>query len=255
MFLLKKIVGTMFLPLPVCLVILILGVVILWFSRKQRLGKTVVTLGTVLLLILSFNLTSSAILAPLENAYPPILNPAPLRDVKWIVVLSGGHISDPRVPITSRIGGSTLVRLVEGIRLHRLIPGSRLLLSGSGVFDPESSGRIMADMAVALGVDRSDLVLEEDSRDTYEQALCVKKIVGRDRFILVTRAAHMPRSVALFRKQGMDPIPAPTEHMVKTRENISSGIFFPLASNLEMVESAVHEYMGLLWGKMRGQID
>ena len=254
MFLVKKIVGNLFLPMPVISILLVLGVLLLWFSRKQRSGKALVSLGTILLLILSYNVTSNAILGPLEKKYPPIVKADEIPEVKWIVVLGGGHISDPGLPITSQIRADTLVRLVEGIRLHRLIPGSRLILSGSGIFDPMSDARIMADVAMALGVDMSDMVLEEDSRDTAEEARFVKHIVGRDRFILVTEASHMPRSMALFRKQGMDPIPAPTGHMVMKREQISPGMFFPGALNLHEVEMAVHEYLGLLWAKMRGQV-
>lgn len=254
MFLLKKIIGATFLPLSLCSIILLVGLIILWFSRKQKLGKVVVSFGTISLMVLSFNITSNAILGPLEKQYPPILKTDKLSDVKWIVVLGGGHISDPNVPITSQIVGSTLVRLAEGIRLHRLIPGSKLVLSGGGGFDPVSNAKIMADMALALGLDRSDLVLEEESKDTRDEARLVKYIVKRDRFILVTAASHMPRSVALFRKEGMYPIPAPTEHLVKERKNVSPGMFFPGASNLRKVERAFHEYMGLMWAKIRGQL-
>ena len=109
-------------------------------------------------------------------------------------------------------------------------------------------------MALALGLDRSDLVLEEESKDTKDEARLVKHIVKKDRFILVTAASHMPRSMALFRKQGMNPIPAPTEHLVKKRQKVSPGLFFPGASNLRKVERAFHEYLGLVWGKIRGQI-
>ena len=51
--------------------------------------------------------------------------------------------------------------------------------------------------------------------------MVVKEIVGKDKFILVTSASHMLRAMALFRKQGMEPIPAPTDYMVKEREGVS----------------------------------
>jgi len=83
-----------------------------------------------------------------------------------------------------------------------------------------------------------------------------KKIVGPDPFLLVTSAAHMPRSMALFRKQGMNPIPAPTGHQVKERQRgeISPGSFFPGIGELEKAEMAVYEYLGLAWVKIRGKI-
>ena len=75
MFLLKKIVSAFFLPMPLCSIILLLGVVFLWVGRRQKLGKTLVSFGTILLLIMSYDVTSNAILRPLEKTYPPILNP------------------------------------------------------------------------------------------------------------------------------------------------------------------------------------
>ena len=56
MFMVKKIVALFFYPVCLCLGILILGLFCLWATRRQRLGKVLVTLGTVLLLLLSTSL-------------------------------------------------------------------------------------------------------------------------------------------------------------------------------------------------------
>ena len=143
-----------------------------------------------------------------------------IRNVKWVVVLGGGHISDPKLPGTSQLSDSATVRVVEGVRLHKMIPGTKILLSGGVVFDPVPNARVMAAVAVAIGVNEQDLVLELDSKDTKDEAIIVKEMVGNDRFILVTSASHMPRSVALFKKHGMNPIPAPTGHLVKERQSL-----------------------------------
>ena len=65
---------------------------------------------------------------------------------------------------------------------------------------------------------------------------------------------HMPRSVALFKKLGMQPIPAPTDYTVKESEHLSPGSFFPGAGNIVKVERAIHEYLGMIWAEFRGQI-
>ena len=121
------------------------------------------------------------------------------------------------------------------------------------MFDPVSNAEIMADVAIALNVDKKDIVLEVSSRDTKDEALLIKKIVGDDEFILVTSASHMVRSMALFRKQGMDPIPAPTDFWIKERQRMGAEVF-PSAYKLRMAERAVHEYLGIMWGKIRGQL-
>ena len=65
-------------------------------------------------------------------------------------------------------------------------------------------------MAEELGVDKADMVLEVESRDTKDHPLYVQHLVKKDPFILVTSAFHMPRAMKLFAKQGLAPIPAPS---------------------------------------------
>ena len=126
-------------------------------------------------------------------------------------MLGGGHVSDPRLPANSQISAAALGRVVEGVRLHKAVPGSKLLLSGGAVFDPVPEAEVMAQIAVLLGVKPQDIRLESDSRDTAEEAEIIAKMIGREKFILVTSAAHMPRSMALFRRRGLQPIPAPAD--------------------------------------------
>ncbi|NIA11024.1 MAG: hypothetical protein GWP10_15165 [Nitrospiraceae bacterium] len=99
-----------------------------------------------------------------------------------------------------------------------------------------------------------DILLESASKDTKDEAHLIKDIVGNDGFILVTSASHMPRSMALFEKHGMRPIPAPTEYLVKESRKIDPSIFFPSAEGLRKTERAFHEYLGLGWTWLMGQI-
>jgi uncharacterized SAM-binding protein YcdF (DUF218 family) len=232
----------------------LVGVFLLWFSRRQKTGKLIVTIGVVVFVALSYGAASEIILRPLEYQYPPITDVAAVSDVKWVVVLSGGHTPDVHLPITGRLSDASLVRLVEGIRIHKKLPKSKLILSGGSVFSPVAEAKTMADVAVILRTDRKNLVLELESKDTQDQARFIQKIVGNSRFILVTSASHMPRSMALFQKNGMKPIPAPIGHQVKERQNITPAIFFPSSHGIEKMERAFHEYLGLAWAKFRGQI-
>ena len=175
-------------------------------------------------------------------------------DIEWVVVLSGGSSSDAHLPVTGRLSHASLVRLVEGIRIHRKLLKSKLILSGGGAFNTVAEAKTMADVAVALGMNDEDIVVESESKDTKDQARLIRKIVGNNRFVLVTSASHMPRSMALFEKRGMRPIPAPIGHKVKERQNITPAIFFPSAGRIAKMEHAFYEYLGLVWAKLRGQI-
>ena len=254
MFLLKKIVAPLFFPMTLILGILILGLFLLLLTRRQKTGKIFVLIGIIFLGMLSYNAISDKLLQPLEYQYPPLLNPENIQNVKWIVVLGGRHVSDPKLPITSKISEVSLVRLVEGIRIYRGIPESKLILSGGAPFERISNAKIMAEVAIAIGAKSQDLILEELSKDTEEEAQLIQQAVGRDRFVLVTSASHMPRSIALFNKLGMHPIPAPTDHLVKEGQGMSPSQFYPRAENLYKAERAFYEYLGLAWAKLRGKI-
>ena len=73
-------------------------------------------------------------------------------------------------------------------------------------------------------------------------------------FVLVTSASHMPRAMGMFRKLGMHPIPGPTGHRIKDSQGPHPSSFFPHASNLLRSETVFHEYLGMAWAKLRGQI-
>lgn len=261
MFLFKKIALLFFFPVPFCLELLLLGLVLLWFTRRQRAGKILVSLGTALLLICGYPFVPDLVLGPLEQRYPPVLDlaagtpgPAGPQAGKYIVVLSGGHTSDPQLPVTSQLRPESLVRLLEGVRLYKAAPGRKLLLSGGGVYDPVPEAQVMARVAQIMGVDPRDIVLESASRDTEEQARLIKPMVGREKFFLVTSASHLPRALAMFQKQGMSPEPAPAGHLVHQSPRMTPYDLFPASGGLYKVEIALHEYLGLAWARLRGVI-
>jgi len=210
---------------------------------------TILLLGT-----LSYDVVSERLLSPLEHSYAPLLNLGGLQNTRWIVVLGGGHTSDPKLPVTGWLSEASLFRLVEGVRLHRELVGSKLLLSGGSPFERISNAKVLGEVAGAIGVKKENVILEELSKDTEEQAGAIWRVVNHERFILVTSASHMPRAMALFRRLGMDPIPAPTEYFVKEREAVSPGRFYPSAGGLRKAERAFYEYFGLVWAKLRGLI-
>jgi len=255
MFLFKKIVAPLLFPLSIILEILIFGIFLLWFTRRQKTGKMLVFAGVLLLALFSYGSISDICLKTLEDKYPPLMDLHQFSDVKWVVVLGGGHNSDSKLPVTGQIGDSSLSRLLEGVRIHKKLPESKLILSGSGVYDPVSNATVMAGVAEVMGAGNNRLVLEELSKDTRDQALLIHKIVGNERFILVTSASHMPRSMALFQKLGMEPIPAPTDYLVKESQGLSPGVFFPSAGSLRKMERVFYEYLGFGWAWIRGQIN
>jgi uncharacterized SAM-binding protein YcdF (DUF218 family) len=260
MFLLKKLVGSFLLPLPISSLLLVVGLLLLWFSKRQRLGKVLTTLGTLTLFVFSSSTVANLLVRPLERSFPPVFS---LTDqpgspgqtsIKWIVVLGAGDHYTPALPFTTQLRDASLSRIVEAIRLHRQLPGSKLVVSEGTMYENMSAAEVMARAAQALGVDERDIVLEQQSRDTEESAKFVQSIVGTDPFVLVTSASHMKRSEALFKKQGLNPIAAPTDY--ESMNNLTPGVadLVPNSSGARKSDLALHEYLGLLWARLRGKI-
>lgn len=255
MFLFKKLLAPFLMPVPVCLALLVAGLLLLWLTRRQRAGKYLVTAGTLLLVLLGYGLVSNRLLTPLERQYPPVADArAAAGRVRWVVVLGGGSHSDRGLPEGARLTEASLARLVEGVRLQRQLPESRLLLSGGSVFGSQPDADTMRALALDLGVEPSTLVLDAASPDTETQAEVVRAQVGTEEFFLVTSASHMRRSVALFRKAGTNPIPAPTHFLTQESRGLSPGDFFPGSGGLRRAETVAYEYLGLAWAKLRGKV-
>ncbi|ODS34162.1 MAG: conserver hypothetical protein [Candidatus Scalindua rubra] len=261
MFILKKIISGFLYPLPLSLLISFIGLYLLWFTTKQKAGKVLVSFGLFILILFGYGIIANKLLRPLERKYDSLetksssagLKTEDESAIKFVVVLGGGHTSDPELPLISQIGRSSLVRLVEGIRIYRKYPEAKLLLSGGSVFDPIPVAEVMTRVAREIGVSEDDIILESKSKDTKDHARFIKPIIGSEPFILVTTASHMPRSMAMFKKNGMNPIASPIGHRVKEGQGLSPHSFFPKAGNLSNAEIAIHEYLGLTWAKMRGQ--
>ena len=259
MFLFKKIVSRFLFPIPLCLEVLLIGLLLLWCTRKQKTGKTVGTLAGALLFLFASPLFSDMLLKPLESRYPPLFTapeahaPAGMSEVKFIVVLASGFSPEAGRPITLQLDESSIARLVEGVRLSKVLNGCKLVLSG-GADSVSSPARAMAQLAQELGVGRRDIILETGSRDTDDEARLVAPIVGQQPFILVTEASHMPRAMALFQKRGTRPIADPVDFRASHSQAIVPDEVFPSAAGLNGSERAVYEYLGLAWGKFRGKI-
>ncbi len=240
-----------------------LGLVVLVFSRKQKTGKVLVAMGMVILVLCSMEGVSGRILGTLESQYPPLklAEVLPYKNgvidassVKWIVVLASGITGDPSLPIQLQISHHSRVRLVEAIRLYHILSGSKIILTGGIGFDGPPQATILSRVAEQLGVAKSDIVLEVESRDTKDHPLYIRHLVEDEPFILVTSAFHMPRAMKLFVKQGLSPIPAPSGRWKPAKNIWSTGNFFPSASGLRLSELAYHEYIGITWAWVRGQI-
>ena len=251
-FVLKKALGLAFMPLTVCLLLFALGLAYT-LLRRPREALAPFVIGGVLLYAISLNTVSTFLIRPLERAYPALdLSSRELagKPVKWVVVLGSGHWTDPSLPPGARLDEDALYRLAEGIRVAGRFPDAVLVLSGGKYRDTQSNAQALAAAAVDLGFDPGRIVLSDKALDTHDEAVLVKKMIGADAFVLVTTASHMLRAVKLFEREGLAPIPAPACY----RDKGEPEYFLPFADNIKTCHLAVHEYLGLAWAFVRGQV-
>ena len=230
-------------PVPIGLFLLLLSFIYL-ISKSYTKAKVYMFLGLCWFVLLSYSPISNMIVKPLENSHKALLNP-PI--VKYILVLGSGHSTNEELSITSQVSSVGVNRLIEGIRLYNLIPNSKLVVSGYGGEDINSHALMQEKLSLSLGVKKEDIIRFDTPKDTRLEALDMKKLVDKEKFILVTSATHMKRAMLLFKKEGLNTIAAPTYHLAK--ENKTFRKFS--GDNLYKVEVAFHEYLGIAWAKLR----
>ena len=234
-------------PFGMVLTLLTVGLYFL-FKNRSFLAKLFVSSGFGLLLLFSYPAFSNFLITQLENRYPPYNSQ--IKDIKYIHVLGAGHNNDKNQTLSSQLSNASIKRVVEGIIIHKNIPNSILIFSGYRGTNDFSTAEMHTKLALALGVDTKDIITNSQPKDTEEEALFVKSIVGDKKFILVTSATHMPRAMRLFQKLGLHPLPAPTQ-FYKRENTIALYFKLPNAGTLETTRVALHEYLGMLWGILK----
>jgi uncharacterized SAM-binding protein YcdF (DUF218 family) len=246
LFIAKKVFTTILYPVGTSLLLLLAGIAFWLVRPRSRAGLFMVSLGTLWLAAMSCPITGQVMLRSLEADAGQYASPEELRlkNVRYVVVLGGDLRAGDLTP-TDRIACSSLVRVMEGVRLWRGIPGAKLVLSG-GTYSPDvaTSARGMAAVAAEQGVPVPSMILESQSVNTTDEARLLKPILGAEPFALVTSASHMKRALMNFRWYGMNPIPGPADFLTKVFAPGSNAVT-PTASGMELSQKAIHEYLGI----------
>lgn len=258
---LSKLLPLLVYPLGLASVLLLITVWGIW-QKRQRLAM-LSTIAAFLILWAGSNAwVATRLVQSLEWQNLP---PTPVPETEAIVVLGGctRPADAPRPWVDVSEAGD---RVLHGAQLYKAGKAPKLIFSGGriewkGGGPPESED--MAQIAAAMGVPRRDILQDPTSLNTYQNAVNVKAILeqeGINRVLLVTSAMHMPRSLAIFKKQGIEAIAAPTDFLISerrvaevtgTRQAILLSLL-PDAAKLDEVSRAMKEYIGLLVYRFRG---
>ncbi|NPB06387.1 MAG: YdcF family protein [Aquificae bacterium] len=238
-FFLKKLASYALLPPG----LFILGFLLLALFTRGLVRRSALLFG-LLLYLLSIEPFKDLLFYPLEAPYrKPVYGNA-----QAIVVLGGGVYNN------GYLKPSSYRRLVTAFLLHRET-GLPVILSGGAPFTKLPEAERMRQLLKAFGVDESLLYADVKSRDTYENALFVRRLcekLGCRRVYLVTSAFHMGRAERLFRKAGLEVLPYPTDFRLEGRYNLFS--LFPKYSVLYDSSAALREHLARLFYKLKGHL-
>jgi len=185
----------------------------------------------------------SVLTRPLENRYPRETQPPRITGILSL----GGGLGVP-VLMTRGVPGtaSSRDRLVSTYELARLHPEAQVVFSGGWAPYPDAVGA--KDDLLRMGLDPARLKLEDRSRNTYENFAFSRAIVRPlpgETWVLATSAIQMPRAMAVARRVGWPMIPWATDYKTTSRPIWRDGGWFRIGENLNEVDAAAHEWIGL----------
>lgn len=231
----------------------VLGALLLAWRRMRRWGLLGLLLGLSGLTVCAVTPVGSWLLGPLENRFPqPVSMPA---NVTGIILLGGAidlKVSEDRNVTALNMRGE---RMLAFVRLARTYPHATLLFTGgngSAFHTRGSEAAVARRLFHGLGLVPPRLMFENHSRNTHENAVfsyrLVHPAVGQ-RWLLVTSAADMPRAVGCFRAAGWPVVPYPVDYHTRRY----GAAWFPgLAKGLMQTDWAIHEWLGLVYYRLRG---
>lgn len=223
-FALKKIISAFLMPLSIGLILGILG---LWFLYTNRFKKAkfFLTVSFLWIALISYNPFANRTIQPLETKYNEIAKAD--ANIKYLLLLGGDFQGRAYETVELYNQNKNLIIITSGYEGRKTIPEAIL-----------NRQRL-----IKLGIPKEKILMLTKPRDTKEEAVYLKKIIGKKHFYLVTSAYHMPRAMALFTKMGLNPIPAPTNLLQEEDRFISA----PNGYDLYKTQVAWHEYLGILW--------
>jgi len=253
-----ELIESMATPIMWVLVLLVLGLILRLRPQKKRLcfcGQFLIIAAGLVLYFFSIPVISDRLLYSLESQYPSP-DVTDLSNLDIIVVLGGGYYPSGGFRASGEPSGLAYARVFGGVKAFKNSGAGKLAFCEGWRDDAHESGaEVMKAFAIELGVNEDKIITEDKSQNTMENCTELKRLLDpkKQRNIgLVTSAWHMLRSERVFRqvfpKDKIVPIPV---GYLYTPEKEFLKRMIPSAKALQTSTEAVHEWIGLLWYKIR----
>lgn len=236
-------VGGLLMPLPLALGLFLIGLILLFFTQKQKIAKLFLLSSFIFLLSLSCMPVSERIVQSLERKHLPLMKVD--KDYRYILLLGSGGVADPSLPVTGQLSATALSRFTEALRIYHANPNAQLVVSGAAFGDVKTHAQLQQELALAMKIPAHKIIRLDDSLDTDDEARLMSEIIRGKKSVVVTSATHMDRALQLFYKYGVAPEAAPANFLAKKRQGETPAYYYiPSAYNLYKSKVAWHEYLG-----------
>jgi uncharacterized SAM-binding protein YcdF (DUF218 family) len=214
------------------------------WSGTRRLSWPLLAIAGVINFVFSSGMVGAALISPLEFFYPTLHSAANVPAARRIVALTGWAAEDPDMPLSGRLNASSAYRVMLVAEYARQCPECSIVISGTVV-----AASAMQRVLLAFGINALRITVEGNSASTMESAAHLTPMLGKQPFILVTSGGHMPRAMLAMRAYGLQAVAAPTDHQLP--KEWRNAEFLPTPQSLLASDLAFHEYLGLLWYRLR----
>jgi len=151
-------------------------------------------------------------------------------------------------------------RFIQAEKLYHQGFIQKIIMSGgSGALinnDTKEADFVKGEL-IASGVAEKDIIIENQSRNTYENAIFSKRILDSLKlsspYILLTSATHMPRSIKIFKKAAIPVLPFPCDYHVINSHISWEEIVIPELKLLNDWGIIFHEIIGLKVYQLTGK--
>jgi len=254
-FILAKILGFFALPSNILISLGLLGI-LLMATRLRRAGRFLAVTALILLAVAGFSPFGNAIILPLEQRFPPW---DASRGAPAGIICLGGALDTVVSPARGEVAlNEAAERMTAMAELARRFPGARIVFSGGSgrlLYSGSTEAELAARLFASFGIAPERITLEDKSRDTLENARFTKELVKPkpgERWLLVTSAHHMPRSVGLFRAEGFAVEAFPVDYRTRGAIDLLRP-FSPMSDGLRRTDTAMREWVGLVVYWMTGR--
>ena len=248
-FVLAKILGFFALPSNIFVALGLLGL-LLQGTRFARAGCRLIIAGLTLLALFGWTPLGNILILPLEQRFPA-WHQGGGRAPDGFVVLGGVFdtlVSQARGEVALTDAAERVTAVVE---LARTYPNARIVFSGGSgrlLLHGALESNLALRMFASLGIPASRVEVDERARDTLENAVFSKAIAAPkpgERWLVVTSAYHMPRSIGAFRRAGFLVEAYPVDWRTRGEADLMRP-FDALADGLKRSDTAMREWIGLV---------